>query len=131
MKKVLVLLVMVLAFSLSQAQIGSPLKEGVYNLKGIKAIGVDISSTKGDLLIFEGGIQFSSSVFLKDKYSVFFVGEYENAEYKTQAGGSKAVEGLGYINGRDKDGTVIVSIGANNDYIILTTDSGSYSFLIN
>ena len=133
MKKVLLVLSVALLSLNVNAQSGSPLEEGVYSLDANKSLGVDTSGLTGTLTVIDGGLVIKSRAVASSKYSVFFIGQFENASYELTDSGSSFASGLGYWgegNGFE-DGEVIVTVGKNNSYIIVTTVEGSYSFFIN
>ena len=133
MKKVLLVLLVALLSLNTNAQSNSPLGDGVYSIDAVKSLGIDTSGLSGMLIVLDGGLVIKSKAIASGKYSVFFVGEFENAQYKLSDSGSSSVIGLGYsgVNSDFEDGEAIVTVGKNNAYIIVTTAEGSYSFLIN
>ena len=133
MKKVLLVLSVALLSLNVSAQSNSPLEDGVYSIDAVKSLGIDTSGLSGMLVVLDGGLVIKSKAIALGKYSVFFVGEFKNAMYELSDSGSSSVFGLGYsgINSDFKDGEVLVTVGKNNTYIIVTTTEGSYSFLIN
>ena len=133
MKKVLLVLLVTLLSLNTNAQSKSPLEDGVYSLDAIKSLGIDTSGLSGTLIVLDGGIVIKSKAIALRKYSVFFIGEFENAQYELSDSGSSSVFGLGYsgMNSDFEEGETLVTVGKNNAYIIVTTAEGSYSFLIN
>ena len=133
MKRLLLVLLVALLSLNTNAQSKSPLEDGVYSLDAIKSLGIDTSGLSGTLIVLDGGIVIKSKAIALGKYSVFFVGEFENAKYKLSDSGSSSVFGLGYsgMNSDFEEGEALVTIGKNNAYIIVTAAEGSYSFLIN
>ena len=133
MKKVLLVLFVALLRLNTNAQSKSPLEDGAYSLDAVKSLGIDTSGLSGMLIVLDGGLVIKSEAIALGKYSVFFIGEFKNAQYKLSDSGSSSVLGLGYsgMNSDFEDGEAIVTVGKNNAYIIVTTAEGSYSFLIN
>ena len=133
MKKVLLILGMVALTSSMNAQLNSPLKEGVYDLQGDKSLGVNTSSLKGMLVVSDGALQFLGNFFPTKKYSVFFIGERKASDWEVVSdSGIKEIVGLGYwgVDNEFEDGDVYVVLGSNSKFIILNTPEGDYSFNI-
>ena len=95
MKKVLLVLSVALLSLNVNAQSGSPLEEGVYSLDANKSLGVDTSGLTGTLTVIDGGLVIKSRAVASSKYSVFFIGQFENASYELTDSGSSFASGLG------------------------------------
>ena len=134
MKKVLLVLAMVaLTFSMN-AQSNSPLKTGVYDLKGYKSLGVDTSSLEGVLVVVDGGLRFVGDFIPTKKYNVFFIGEHEASNWEVVDDlGTREIVGLGYwgTDNMFEDGDVYVILSSSSKLITLSTPEGNYHFIIN